>query len=141
MQAAFGLAQLERISELVERKWEIFGWYADAFRDCDGLKLNAELAGTKNSYWMSTVVWDRTFAPLKNDVVQEMRARGVDVRPFFHPLSSLPAYAGAPSARCASERNRVSYDIGNRAINLPSGFSLTRGDVDRVSSVLRSVLS
>ncbi len=140
MQAALGLAQLERIAELVERKREIFSWYADAFRDTDGFVLNAEPAGTRNSYWMSTVVWDRAFAKDKNDVVREMRERGVDVRPFFHPLSSLPAYADAPSTKCARERNRVSYDIGSRAINLPSGFSLTREEADRVCEVLQAVL-
>lgn len=141
MQAALGLAQLERIGELVDRKREIFAWYADAFGGVAGLVLNAEPPGTKNSYWMSTVVWDRSFAKKKNDVVREMRERGVDVRPFFHPLSSLPAYANEPSTRCARERNRVSYDIGSRAINLPSGFTLTREEVDRVRVALDDVLS
>jgi perosamine synthetase len=132
MQAALGLAQLERIDELIERKREIFAWYCDAFASDDGIQLNAEPEGTINSYWMVTAVWDRKFSRKKNDVVASMRKAGVDVRPFFHPLSSLPAYKDNTSAFGASGRNVVAYDIGARAINLPSGFSLVEADVPRV---------
>jgi perosamine synthetase len=62
------------------------------------------------------------------------------VRPFFHPLSSLPAYKNNTSAAHAATRNAVSYDIGARAINLPSGFNLIEADVLRVRDALLNSL-
>jgi perosamine synthetase len=141
MQAALGLAQIERIEELIERKREIFSWYENAFRDDTGIVLNAEPRGVKNSYWMVTAVWDRSFFKRKNDVVVAMRDRGVDVRPFFHPLSSLPAYAEYPAAAHAASINAVSYDIGSRAVNLPSGFSLRSEDAQKVRDTLLRALA
>jgi perosamine synthetase len=140
MQAALGLAQIERIEELIERKREIFSWYENAFRDDTGIVLNAEPRGVKNSYWMVTAVWDRSFFKRKNDVVVAMRDRGVDVRPFFHPLSSLPPYAEYPAAARAASTNAVSYDIGSRAVNLPSGFSLRAEDAQKVHDTLLRAL-
>jgi perosamine synthetase len=140
MQAALGLAQLERIEELVQKKRDIFALYRDAFADDSGITLNSEPPGTKNSYWMITAVWDRAFKKSKNEIVLAMRDGGVDVRPFFHPLSSLPAYAGFAYADTAAMLNIVSYDIGSRAVNLPSGFSLSETQVEIVCTALRRAI-
>jgi perosamine synthetase len=140
MQAALGLAQTERIEELIERKRQIFEWYRSAFASHAGVRLNAEPDGSKNSYWMVTAVWERALDRNKNDVVASMREAGIDVRPFFHPLSSLPAYKNNTSAAHAATRNAVSYDIGARAINLPSGFNLIEADVLRVRDALLNSL-
>jgi perosamine synthetase len=105
-----------------------------------GITLNAEPAGTKNSYWMTTAVWDRSFNKSKNEIVLSMRNEGVDVRPFFHPLSSLPAYQGITSIRRAAGENVTSYDLAARAVNLPSGFGLTRNDIIKVRQALCAAL-
>ncbi len=141
MQAALGLAQLERIDELVQRKRDIFAMYRDAFHADHRITLNAEPPGTKNSFWMVTAVWERSYARAKNEVVTAMRENGVDVRPFFHPLSSLPAYQTTTGVSTAAQSNVVSYDIASRAVNLPSGFNVTRQHVSHVRETLLSVLS
>jgi perosamine synthetase len=140
MQAALGLAQLERIEELIGRKRQIFSWYRQSLGAMADVALNAEPANTRNSFWMVTVVWGKVLDREKNAVVHAMREQGVDVRPFFHPLSSLPAYAESESSKHCAELNRVSYDIGSRAVNLPSGFNLCADDAIRASETLKSVL-
>jgi perosamine synthetase len=140
MQAALGLAQLERVEELVARKREAFGWYRDALSSIDGLTLNAEPPGTRNSYWMATVVPDASFGVSKHDLVERLGERGIDARPFFHPLSELPAYANSPHARGARERNPVAYRLSATGVNLPSSLSITREDVAVVAAALREVL-
>jgi perosamine synthetase len=67
--------------------------------------------------------------------------RAIDCRPFFHPLSSLPAYADSPEAGKARQRNAVSYRISPSAVNLPSALNLTRTQVARVCQSLRDVLA
>lgn len=140
MQAALGLAQLERIEELIERKREIFAWYADELADVEGVRLNYERPGTKNVYWMATVILDEKYNLTKDTLMQLMSAQNIDCRPFFHPLSSIPAYADTEQAARARARNRISYRIAPYGLNLPSGLNLTRGNIGYVCDVLKSCL-
>jgi perosamine synthetase len=140
MQAALGLAQLERIDELVERKREIFAWYVEELEEIEEITLNYELPGAKNSYWMVTVVLDRNYGIEKDALQQQLSAEGIDGRPFFHPLSSIPAYAALPQAHEARERNRVSYELCPYGLNLPSGLNLTREQVRYVCAKLKQIL-
>ncbi len=140
LQAALGLAQLERIDELVARKREIFGWYAARLRDVPGITLNHEPPGVQNVYWMVTAIVDPALGIAKEDLMSALLERGIDTRPFFHPLSSLPAYRDCPSTKQAQERNGVSYRIGRCGINLPSGFNVTEAVADRVATELRDII-
>lgn len=140
LQAALGLAQLERIDELVARKREIFGWYAEELAGVDGIELNPEPAGSFNTYWMVTVLVAPELGIGKEALQARLAEEGIDARPFFSPLSSLAAYADLPEAREAAGRNEVAYDIGARGLNLPSALSLQRGQVARVADALRAAL-
>ena len=140
LQAALGLAQLERVEELVARKREIFGWYREALAGARGMTLNAEPAGTRNSYWMVTVILDPSLGLAKERVIEMLSAAGIDCRPFFHPLSSIPAFRDTPQAQQAKARNRVSYRVSPHGINLPSGLNLAREDVLYVAETLRHAL-
>lgn len=140
LQAAFGLAQLERIEELVARKREIFSWYARHVSGVNGVTLNYEALTTKNTYWMVTAVFHRKSGLRKEDVIAELRRRNIDSRPFFSPLSSLPAYRDLGSAERWSSRNPVSYDIAPRAVNLPSGFNMTDALVERVVAAVKDIV-
>ncbi len=140
LQAALGLAQLERIDELLARKREIFGWYADELGGVDGLTLNAAAPETRIIPWMVTVIIDARFGMRKDRVIDLLGARGIDCRPFFHPLSSLPAYARGSGGEHAERRNAVSYRLSPYGVNLPSALTLTRREVAYVCRVLRAVL-
>ena len=141
MQAALGLAQLERIDELIARKRAIFNWYQHELGDIDGLTLNAEPPETCNSYWMVTIVLDPQRAISKEDLIQQLSAESIDTRPFFYPLSTLPAYADMPQAIQARQSNQVSQRICAYGVNLPSSLSLSESDVDRVCKILRGYLT
>jgi perosamine synthetase len=139
LQAAFGLAQLERIEELVARKREIFGWYEGHLGLMNGITLNHEAADTKNGYWMVTALFARKLNLQKEEVIAQLRRRNIDSRPFFHPLSSLPAYAQFGGPQRWQACNSVSYDIAARGVNLPSGFNMTEALVERVVDAVREI--
>jgi perosamine synthetase len=141
LQAALGLAQIERADELVDRKRWIFACYQERLASLPYLSLNAEPEGTRNSYWMVTVVWDAAIGMTKDAVMAALKEDGIDTRPFFHPLSSLPAYWDAADRDRARRESKVSYDISPRAINLPCGMSVTEDDIDRVCDSLRRILT
>jgi perosamine synthetase len=140
LQAALGLAQLERVDELVAKKREIFGWYQEALEGVDGVTLNAQPDGVKNSYWMVTAVLAPWWGITKERLGAILAEDGIDTRPFFYPLSSLPAYADSPQVGVAAARNPVAYDVCARGINLPSALSLTGDQVTYVCDRLKKAL-
>lgn len=140
LQAAFGLAQLERIDQLLERKRSIFQWYRARLSEIPGITMNIEPPGFVNSYWMTTVVLDPSLKLTTADIRSKFEEYGIDVRPFFHPMSSLPAFAEYPRVQEAQENNRAAYSISPRAFNLPSALQLSEAQVDRVCSLLKKFL-
>jgi len=141
LQAAFGLAQLERLDELVARKRQIFAWYRERLQDVGGVTLNAEPEGLHNTFWMVTAVLDGAYRLDNRHMMDYFDVRGIDTRPFFPPLSSLPAFAGTSDAAPARERNRVAYELSPRAINLPSALMLEESQIDRVCATFRELLT
>lgn len=141
LQAALGLAQLERIDELVASKRQIFAWYCRGLRGLEGILLNCEEPHIKNTYWMVTVILDEKYGIRKEHLIERMGRRGIACRPFFYPLSSLPAYEHLSQAHQARQRNKVCYRISPYGMNVPSGVSLTEEDVSCVCGSLRDALS
>jgi len=141
LQAAFGLAQLERIEELVARKREIFAWYRDRLDGLDGVQLNAEPDGYFSTFWMTTIMLSPDYGLTNQELMTAFGERAIDTRPFFHPLSALPAFSDTREAKEAEARNHVAYDLSPRGLNLPSAMRLTESQVDRVCSVLKEILA
>jgi perosamine synthetase len=140
MQAALGLAQLERLDELVEGKRRIFSWYREALLTWNIGTLNPDVPGLYNSYWMTTLILDAGLGLKKENLIPRLKAEGVETRPFFYPLSALPAFRDHPQARAARERNTTAYALSSYGVNLPSALSLDRSDVESVCSTLRRVV-
>ena len=141
MQAALGLAQLERIDELIVQKRRIFAWYRDRLSSVAGVTLNVEPRETKNVYWMVTAIVDAGLGFTKAELMEQFDMVGIDSRPFFNPLSSLPAYATTAEAVKAQYRNKVSYEISPHGINLPSALNLTEEQVERVCRAFVAILA
>ncbi len=141
MQAALGLAQLERIEELVEQKRRIFSWYADNLRGLDDIQLNHEAPEARIVCWMVTVVLDQKLGLKKEQLMRLMDEYNIDCRPFFFPLSSIPAYYGTEQAARARARNVVAYSVTPYGINLPSGLNMDEEKVTYVCEALKAVLT
>jgi perosamine synthetase len=140
LQAALGRVQLDRIEELIARKRLIFGWYRDGLAGLP-LALNAERPGERATYWMVTAVFDEATEVTAAIARDALAARGIATRPFFPPLSSLPAFADSPDVPRARRENEVSYSLAPRGINLPSALMLTEADVARVCDEIRSLVA
>ena len=139
MQAALGLAQIERADELVTRKRQIFNWYKSQLGDIDGITLNYEPDGTKNSYWMVSIILDPKFGIKKEKLFYKMQKQGISCRPFFFPLSAIPAFYGTAEAEKARKRNVVSYMVSPFGVNLPCGMNMNEEKVRYVCKALRKL--
>jgi perosamine synthetase len=132
LQAALGLAQVERLPELIERKRQIFQRYAQALGQLPGISLNPEGPGTRNGYWMPTVVFEPWTGVTRERLQAAFAEQHIDARVFFWPLSGLPMFEHCPS-------NPVAWSLPGRAINLPSFHDMGAADQDLVIDIVRQV--
>jgi perosamine synthetase len=130
LQAAVGVAQMTRIDEVIRRKRAIAEQYAAELAGVQGITLGREAPGTTSVYWMVSALIDPPFPLTRNELVVALRQAGIDSRPFFHPLDTLPPYRSA--APCP-----VALDLSRRGINLPSSPRLTTAQVSRICDTLR----
>lgn len=136
LQAALGLAQLERVEELISKKREIFDYYYENIKS-DFIKISFDSKDVFNSYWMSSIYWDKSVYNIdKFEFISELKKFEIDSRPIFSPLSSLEAYN---SSELKSE-NSVSYKYFDSGINLPSAQCLTKKDLKFITEKVSSIL-
>jgi perosamine synthetase len=134
VQAAIGVAQVERIEELISRKREIFANYRALLKQYPDVLVNPEAAGDVNGAWMPSSVFSPDSRVTREQLQAEFAADNIDARVFFHPLSSLPMFEAQP-------QNRLAWEIPGRAINLPSFHDMQLSDQERVVGVIAKVLA
>jgi len=139
VQAALGYSQMKRLEALVEKRRQTFAGYRRRLAGVPGVQLNVEPAGTYNCFWMPTVVIDEAYGLTRHDLMEAMDQRGIDTRPVFTPLSSMPAFADREPAQRHARANTVAARISRFGINLPSSGVTSEEDVERVSSALLQV--
>lgn len=132
LQAALGVAQMERISEFLAKRQRIYQWYRESLGSEPNLRLNHQAAGTKNVYWMVCLEMMGITEFERAQVMTELRDAGVDSRPYFYPVSDLPMYGKADTP--------IAHEISPRGINLPSYTDLTEVDVAEIGEATRQVL-
>jgi len=92
---------------------------------------------------MTTIDYRGLSPKPKEWVVNAMRDEGIACRPFFYPLSSMPAFADLVQCqifRNIEPTNTVAYGMSRQAINLPSALSLTEEQVVEVCKALKECL-
>ena len=126
--AAIGLAQMEKIHWHIERRREVAGWYRESLSDHPLITFSPKADWAQPAYWMSCAVLDRATEGERDEVAASLDAEGVETRPFFYPLHTLPPYAD----RWRGDSFPVAESLAARGLNLPSHASLTRDDVQYV---------
>ncbi len=131
LQAALGRAQMKRIDGLIERKRRNGAAYREVLAGIGGLEFQASLPGSASSEWMVSVLLPPEVD--REDVAARLGAKGIDTRPFFHPISALPLYRGA--------RHPVARSLHRRGLTLPSSARLSTRDVEVIGAALRRILA
>ncbi|MGB3905975.1 MAG: DegT/DnrJ/EryC1/StrS family aminotransferase [Anaerolineae bacterium] len=134
--AAIGLAQLEKAHWHIARRREIAAQYARHLEASPGIGLQAEKPWGHNVYWMTSVVLDE-HCPLSRDTMMARLAdAGIETRPFFYPMHTLPMYRDLAKGRSFPVADRLAA----RGFSLPSSATLSGEDVDYVCDQLISIL-
>jgi len=134
--ASLGLAQFERIDELIKIKRNIYELYKSLIND-EYCELNPENEQTFNSVW-STVMLVKEERKIRN-IIEEFAENRIPVRPFFQPLSSLPAFEKYKSSE---DKNNVNSEcLFRRGLCLPSSMNLEESQITNVANIINKVLA
>ena len=125
IQAALGLAQLERLEEFVEIKRRNARLYAERLAGVPGITPAPEARWARNVYWMYSILVDADYPLSRDALMAALRERGVDTRPFFRAIHTMPCHL-------REERLPVAEDLAARGINLPSSVKLSEEQIDYV---------
>jgi len=140
LQAAVGLAQLERIEEFIARKRAMGKRYTDLLSGVPGLELPLERTQyADNIYWVFGIV-------LKDDVLfdagEMMRRLGehkIGTRPFFWPMHKQPVFQ--KMGLFVNERYPVAERLAGRGFYIPSGLALTKTQMERVANTVKDIIA
>jgi perosamine synthetase len=139
VQAALGVAQLERLKEFVERKRRMGRRYHELLHGIRTLQLPLEgTAYAENIYWVFGVVLSDELSLDADAAMKELSAAGVGTRPFFWPMHEQPVFRRMglfQGVRCP-----VAERIARRGFYLPSGLALNDEQLSTVCSVLRALV-
>lgn len=133
IQAALGLAQLERIDEIIAKKRLIFEWYKEGLKDIEGIKLNYEAPWAKNVYWMVCLEVEGYTEKQRDELMKRLKEKNIDTRPYFYPLSDMPMFEKTDTP--------IAHKVYQRGLNLPSYFDITREEVNYICSTIKEVLA
>jgi perosamine synthetase len=122
--AAIGTAQLEIIGEIVKEKDRIISEYKKALKNIK-VEIHHEVGNVKHSYWMFTIL--TASEKEKKDLRDYLAENGIETRPAFHPVHTMPMYID-------KKTYPVAEDLGKRGINLPSYPDLTNDDIEFITT-------
>jgi perosamine synthetase len=132
LQAALGVAQFERIDELLDKKKEIFEWYQKELKDIKGIKLNYQASWAKNVYWMVCLELDGFTENQRDEFIQKLKVKNIDSRPYFYPVSDMPVYKDSNTP--------ITHKVYQKGLNLPSYFDITKEQVDYVCISIKELV-
>ena len=130
LQAALGVAQMERINEIIDAKLHIADLYRSGLQGVPGIILPGCAPWARNVYWLYSILIDeKRFGRSRDELMALLQEQGIDTRPFFPPLHRQPIYA---NNQCLPVSERLS-DTG---LSLPSSAHLSMDHITRVCEAI-----
>lgn len=138
MQAALGVAQLERLDEFVQIKRRMGARYSKLLASTPGIQLPLAQTGfADNIYWVYGLVIDNSVPFDAKEAMKRLEKLGIGTRPFFWPMHEQPVFK--KMGLFANQTCPVSERIARRGFYIPSGMALTDGQIEQVVDAMRKV--
>jgi len=138
--AAILCAQLERKEELLRRRREIFSRYLEGLCGLEGIEPQPVADWAVPSPWLFSVLVDPHCAGISRDaLIERLEEQGIETRPLFLPLHTLPPYREA--ARARGLRLPVTEELARSGLNLPTYPSLSNEQIDFICEAVRSAVA
>ena len=129
LQAAVGVAQMERVDEIVTKKIRIGQRYDEIFAPSSAsLERPPHLPHHQNTYWLYTVL---VRSEDRDALAKKLLMNGIDTRPTFYPLHEMPVYH-----TYARGNYPVTEELSTHGLSLPSSVDLSLDEVERIASTV-----
>lgn len=139
LQAAVGVAQLDRLELTVARKREIGARYTDGLRGVPGLILPVpRTKAAENIFWVYGLILDDTVGFDAAEACTRLASLGVGSRPFFWPMHEQPVFRNR--GLFLHDSHPVAERLARRGFYLPSGAALTNMQIDTVCKAVRKMM-
>lgn len=140
IQAAIGLAQLEKIDELVAARRRNAQLYNSLLKNVPGITLPPEAPWAKNVYWMYGVLVQDEFGMSMPALRAALLAKGIDTRTFFIGMHKQPAYQNTSDERFpdCSGHYPHSDELEKRGFYLPSSSHLMKEQIAQVVDAIKN---
>lgn len=140
MQAALGVAQLERLDEFVQRKRQMGQLYSKLLADIPGIQLPlAQTSYAENIYWVYGIVLNDSIPFDAKDAMAQLAKLGIGSRPFFWSMHEQPVFH--KMGLFDGESYPISERIARRGFYVPSGMAITQEQIQIVSDAMHMVFS
>ena len=139
LQAALGVAQLDRIEQIVAHKRAVGAAYTERLRSCKALQLPTERDWACSTFWMYGVVASSGSGVTGSEMARRLHEHGVQTRPFFLGMHEQPAFQRM--GLFAGEKYPVTEMLARQGLYLPSGTALTVKQVSAVCAAVQEVLA
>lgn len=134
-QAAMGLVQLHKIDYIIAAKRRVAHTYTHYLQDTPGLGLPVELDWAFNVYWMYAIVVKPEFGSTRDQLMETLRADGIQTRTFFCPMNQQPVLQSLPGFRdipCP-----VADRLWETGLYLPSAWNLSEETIKQIVDSIR----
>jgi perosamine synthetase len=139
LQAALGLAQLERLDEFVQKKKHMGKRYTELLSGIEGIELPlAKTAYAENIYWVYGLVLKDEIPFDAEEAISRLAELRVGSRPFFWPMHEQPVFH--KMGLFAGESHPVAERIARRGFYIPSGMALTDEQMERSAAAVKEIL-
>ena len=139
LQAAVGLAQLEKLDDHIARKCQMGQRYTNLLKNISGLQLplaKTDYAG--NIYWVYGVILEGNVPFDAGEAIRRLAKQKVGARPFFWPIHEQPVFCRM--GLFENEHYLVAERMALRGFYIPSGLALTDEQIERVATTVRKVM-
>jgi perosamine synthetase len=134
LQAAIGVAQLQKLDQFIEKKRDIASFYQEKLTDLGDagqISLHPEMPWAKCVYWIYCILIEDKFNLKRDHLIDELKNRGIDTRPFFYPISIMNPYK--------KESLPHAEELSRKGLSLPSSTKLDFADISRITAALKDV--
>jgi perosamine synthetase len=133
LQAAIGVAQLEKLEHFIQKRERIFQWYHECLTklaDNKLITLQPIMSWAKNVPWLYSILISEKYPLSRDDVIKKLSEEGIDSRPFFYPLHTLPPYRKKNIQLKNAER------IARLGLNLPTFIKIKQNEIRYISNTI-----
>lgn len=140
LQAAVGLAQLERLDEFVQKKRDMGRYYTEKLQDIEGLQLPiTKTSYADNIYWVYGLVIKEDVKVDNREIQKLLAQEGIGTRTFFWCMHEQPVYQEMGLFK--NEQYKNAEYLARKGFYIPSGLALTKEQMDRVVAAIVNVMN